>query len=82
MLRWLATAAIGLLLVLDVVLPSTPLGRRGREAAARADVPAAVTRVGDTLPDLAFTDLDGRTLQLHALRGHPVLLTFERSVDW
>ena len=28
MLRWLATAAIGLLLVLDVVLPSTPLGRR------------------------------------------------------
>jgi len=82
MLRWLATAAIGLLLVLDVVLPSTPLGRRGREAVARADVPAAVTREGDTLPDLAFTDLDGQTLQLHALRGHPVLLTFERSVDW
>ncbi len=82
MLRWLATAAIGLLLVLDTVLPSTPLGRRGREAAARTDVPAAVTRVGDSLPDLAFTDLDGRTLHLHALRGHPVLLTFERSVDW
>jgi cytochrome oxidase Cu insertion factor (SCO1/SenC/PrrC family) len=82
MLRWLATAAIGLLLVLDVVLPSTPLGRRGREAAVRADVPAAVTRVGDTLADLRFTDLDGQTLQLHGLRGHPVLLTFERSVDW
>jgi cytochrome oxidase Cu insertion factor (SCO1/SenC/PrrC family) len=82
MLRWLATAAIGLLLVLDVMLPWTPLGRRGREAAARADVPAAVTRVGDALPDLALMDLDGRTLHLHALRGHPVLLTFERSVDW
>jgi cytochrome oxidase Cu insertion factor (SCO1/SenC/PrrC family) len=82
MLRWLATAAIGLLLVLDVMLPWTPLGRRGREAAARADVSAAVTRVGDALPDLALMDLDGRTLQLHALRGHPVLLTFERSVDW
>jgi cytochrome oxidase Cu insertion factor (SCO1/SenC/PrrC family) len=82
MLRWLATAAIGLLLVLDMVLPSTPLGRRGREAAARSDVPAAVTRVGDSLPDLSFTDLDGRTLHLHTMRGRPVLLTFERSVDW
>ena len=82
MLRWLATAAIGLLLLLDLVLPSTPLGRRGREATARDDVPAAVTRVGDSLPDLSFTDLDGRTLHLHALRGRPVLLTFERSVDW
>ena len=41
-----------------------------------------MTRVGDSLPNLAFTGLDGQTLHLHALRGHPVLLTFERSVDW
>lgn len=82
MLRWLATAAIGLLLVLDLALPATSIGRRGTEAALRADVPGAAGVLGQTLPDFTLPDLDGVPVRLSDLRGHAVLLTFERSVDW
>jgi peroxiredoxin len=41
-----------------------------------------VVRIGQPLPDLALLDLDGRPMDLEALRGHRVLITFERSVDW
>ncbi|MEE8580750.1 MAG: hypothetical protein V3T33_04090 [Myxococcota bacterium] len=82
MLRWLATAGIAALLVLDLALPWTGIGRRGSEAQARADVPNARGRVGETLPELSLTDLSGEAFQLTELRGRRVLLTFERSVDW
>ncbi len=82
MQRWLATAAIGALLLLDLALPSTSLGRRGTEALLRADVPGAIGRVGETLPDFTLPDLDGTPVRLADFRGHPVLVTFERSVDW
>jgi cytochrome oxidase Cu insertion factor (SCO1/SenC/PrrC family) len=82
MLRWLATAAIAGLLLLDWLLPSTDIGRRGTEAQLRADVPHAVGRVGERLPDFTLPDLDGQPVRLADLRGHPVLITFERSVDW
>jgi len=81
-LRGLATAAIVLLLVLDLFLPGTSLGRRGTEAVVRADAPGAVARVGERLPDLELQTLEGRPVRLSDLRGHRVLLTFERSVDW
>ena len=82
MLRWLATAAIAALLLLDLMLPSLDMGRRGSEAAVRSDVPHAVGRIGERLPDFSLPDLDDTPVRLSDLRGHPVLVTFERSVDW
>jgi cytochrome oxidase Cu insertion factor (SCO1/SenC/PrrC family) len=82
MLRWLATAAIAALFALNVALPQTSLGRRGTEARARADVPGAAVAVGQPLPDLQLTTLAGEPLGTSDLRGHRVLLVFERSVDW
>lgn len=82
MLRWLATLAIAALLALDLLIPKTSLGRRGTEAAARADVPSAVASVGDAFPEFTLPDLQGRSVSLSDFRGRRVLLTFERSVDW
>lgn len=82
MLRWLATAAILGLLALDLWLPRTPLGRRGPEPRVRADVAGVAVRQGERLPELGLLDLHGRPLALADFRGHPLLVTFERSVDW
>ena len=83
MLRWLVTAAIAVLFAGVVMLPGTDLGRRGTEARARADVDGALGAIGERLPDVAWLDLDtGSPLRLSDLRGHRVVLTFERSVDW
>jgi len=82
MLRWIATVAILALLVLDLALPSTPVGRRGSEAAARSEVPSSRVAVGERFPLTRLLDLDGGSFDVASLRGHRVLLTFERSVDW
>ena len=82
MLRWLATLAIGALLLLAIALPYTGIGRRGSDARLRADVEGAVGRTGEVLPDFTLRDLDGVPVRLSDLRGQRVLLTFERSVDW
>ena len=81
-MRWLVTLVIALLLALDVLLPRIPIARRGNERVAREHVPALAAWAGEKLPDLAFEDLDGRPAHLSDLRGHPLLLVFERSVDW
>jgi len=80
--RWLATLAIAALLALALLAPYTSLGRRGTEHAARDEALAAVVEVGERLPELGLVDLSGRPVRLDDLRGHRVLLTFERSVDW
>ena len=82
MLRWLATVVLVGLFVLNLWMPSSPLGRRGTERTVRAYVPAAASWVGQRLPELAFEDLDGRVVRSADLLGHPLLLVFERSVDW
>ena len=82
MLRWLGTAVIVALLLLNLWLPNTSLGRRGTEAAARLDVPPALGRVGQPLPDFSLHDFDGKPVRLADFRGKRVLLVFERSVDW
>jgi cytochrome oxidase Cu insertion factor (SCO1/SenC/PrrC family) len=82
MARWLATFALAALLALDVLLPRIPIARRGTEREVRAHVPAAPDWVGRKLPDFAFEDLEGRPAHTVDLRGHPLLLVFERSVDW
>lgn len=79
--RVLATLVILALLVLDLALPSTDIGRRGTSA-ARDDVPSAAAELGGKLPDFSLVDLDGHRIGPADLLGHRVLLTFERSVDW
>lgn len=85
MLRWIATVVIVLLFLLDLALPATSIGRRGNEAVTRSDISTSIAREGMALPPAALrglVDLDGRPLQLADFRGHRVLITFERSVDW
>ena len=82
MRRWLATAVIALLFALNAAMPYTPLGRRGHERSVRAHVAAAARLVGQPLPALTFEDGAGRAVRLGDLLGRPVLLVFERSVDW
>jgi cytochrome oxidase Cu insertion factor (SCO1/SenC/PrrC family) len=80
--RVLATVAIVGLLALDLALPRLEMLRQGPDLVARADVEAAVPRVGEPMPDFTLPDLDGVPVTLSDLRGHRVLITFERSVDW
>ena len=80
--RWIATVAIVGLLLLDLFIPGTSLGRRGTEAATRREAVASMIEIGRPLPDLALLDLEGRPIDMEMLRGHRVLVTFERSVDW
>jgi hypothetical protein len=82
MLRWLATVVLAGLFALNLWMPSSPLGRRGSERTVRTQVPAAAAWLGQPLPELAFEDLDGRVVSTADLLGHPLLLVFERSVDW
>jgi len=81
-LRVLATLGILGLLVLNLMLPFTSLGRRGTEARQRTDIAGIVGEIGGYLPDLAFVDIDGNPVRLSDYRGNRVLLTFERRVDW
>ena len=80
-LRGLGTLVLLALLGLNLMLPSTSLGRRGTEAAARSDFDTEVA-LGRSLPNLELTGLDGRVYSREDLLGQRVLLTFERSVDW
>ena len=82
MMRWTGSVVIGFLLLLTLVLPWTGVGRRGTDEEVRSDIDGAVGTVGETLPPIELFDLDGEPLRLEDLRGHRVLLTFERSVDW
>lgn len=80
-LRTLATFALLGLLGLNLMLPSTSIGRRGTEALLREDVSSHLV-IGERLPELTLQALDGRVYTREDLLGHRVLLTFERSVDW
>lgn len=82
LLRWIATIFIAALLLLDLFIPGTSLGRRGTESATRREAQQSMVQLGHSLPDLALLDLEGEPIDLRALRGHRVLITFERSVDW
>ncbi len=80
--RILASVVIALLLVLDLALPYTPLGRRGTEARVRHDIPGAIGEIGQRLPPFTLLDLEGAPVRLSDFRGRRVVLTFERSIDW
>lgn len=80
-LRALATVALAALLLLNLALPTTSIGRRGSETQVRADVTSELL-IGKSLPPLELVGLDGRVFTREDLLGHRVLITFERSVDW
>jgi len=82
MLRWIATAIIALLFVLNLALPSTSMGRRGSDTQARNDIPLAAGEIGQPIPSFRLTSISGETIDSSQLLGHRVLLIFERSVDW
>jgi hypothetical protein len=82
MLRWLATIVIALLFALNAYLPQSSLGRRGNERSVRAHVAAAAQLVGQPLPALEFEDANGNAVRVGDLLPRPILLIFERSVDW
>jgi cytochrome c biogenesis protein CcmG/thiol:disulfide interchange protein DsbE len=48
----------------------------GAEAARRLSAPPAGAREGDRAPELALLDLEGRRVELSALRGRVVILNF------
>ncbi len=81
-MRWLATAIVVALFGLNLWMPDTALGRRGTERTVHTHVPAASSWLGQRLAPLRFEDLEGRTVSTADLLGHPLLLVFERSVDW
>jgi len=80
--RLVATLPIVALLALDLALPRLGMLKQGSDPVARADVATALPRVGEPMPDFTLPDFDGVPVTLSDLRGHRVLLTFERSVDW
>jgi len=80
-LRGLASLVVLGLLVLNLMLPTTPGMARGPENQVRTDVETGLA-VGRSLPALSLFDLQGREYTREDLLGHRVLLTFERSVDW
>ena len=82
MLRILASLPIVALLGLNFWMPSSPLGLRGPNAEVKAEVPSLVGNVGEALPALDLLTLEGEPLDLADFRGHPLVVTFERSVDW
>jgi hypothetical protein len=81
-MRWLATLAIALLFALNAYMPHSTLGRRANERSVRAHVASASRLVGQPLPALSFEDAAGRVVRLGDLTPKPILLVFERSVDW
>ena len=80
-LRGLASLVVLGLLVLNLLLPTTPGLARGSENQVRTDVETGLA-IGRALPALSLFDLHGRAYNREDLLGHRVLLTFERSVDW
>ena len=77
--KWTASAICVLLLVLDIAVGF----HRSGIAEVKADIPTAIGSVGQKLPDFSLQDIDGNTVTLSQFYGKgPVLLTFERSVDW
>lgn len=81
--RILATLGILMLLVIPLMGPRLPGAQHGFEPGkVRADDPDAVGRAGEALPDFELLDLQGVPVRLSDFRGHRVLLTFERSLDW
>jgi len=77
--RWILTVVCVVLLVLVVIVDRHYHG----SPEVRADVPTAVGEIGGKLPDFTLPDIAGNPVRLSQFYGKgPLVLTFERSLDW
>lgn len=77
--KWLGTALCLLLLVLVATMDRN----FGGVAALKADVPGAAGVVGGRLPDFTLPGIEGGQVTLSQFYGKgPILVTFDRSLDW
>lgn len=77
--KWLGTAVCALLLFVDATMTRNFRGLR----TVKSDVPSAVGQIGGQLPDFTLPDIDGKEVTLSHFYGRgPLLLTFDRSLDW
>jgi cytochrome oxidase Cu insertion factor (SCO1/SenC/PrrC family) len=77
--KWLGTAICVLLLFVDATMTRNFRGL----GTVKSDVSSAAGQIGGHLPDFTLPDIDGKQVTLGQLFGRgPVLLTFDRSLDW
>lgn len=77
--KWIGSAMCVLLLLVDATMARNFHGSR----VVKSDIKGAVGEVGGRLPDFTLLDIDGNQVTLGQFYGKgPVLLTFDRSLDW
>jgi cytochrome oxidase Cu insertion factor (SCO1/SenC/PrrC family) len=77
--KWIATAVCVLLLLVD----ATMARNFHPSSVVRHDIASGVGEIGGRLPDFTLPDINGNQVTLSQFYGKkPVLLTFDRSLDW
>ena len=77
--KWIGSAICVLLLWVDATMARNFHG----SPVVKSDIKSAVGEVGGRLPDFTLPDIDGNQVTLSQFYGKgPVLLTFDRSLDW
>jgi hypothetical protein len=74
---WTAVCVALLIAVASMAANYHPSGE------VRNDIPTAIGKIGERLPDFTLPTLGGDPVSLSQFAGKgPVVLTFDRSVDW
>jgi len=77
--RWVGTAICLLLLFVD----ATMARNFHASSMVKHDIAGAVGEIGGRLPDFSLPDINGNQVTLSHFYGKgPILLTFDRSLDW
>jgi cytochrome oxidase Cu insertion factor (SCO1/SenC/PrrC family) len=77
--KWVGTAICLLLLFAD----ATMARNFHPGSVVRQDISTAVGQIGGQLPDFTLPDMNGNQVTLSHFYGKgPILLTFDRSLDW
>ncbi len=77
--KWIGTAICVLLLLVDVTMARN----FHPSSVVKQDIPGAVGQIGGRLPDFTLADINGNQVTLSHFYGRgPILLTFDRSLDW
>ncbi len=77
--KWIGSAICALLLLVDATMARSFHG----STVVKSDIKNAVGDVGGRLPDFTLPDIDGNQIKLSQFYSKgPVLLTFDRSLDW
>ena len=77
--KWIGTVACVLLLFVD----ATMARNFHPSSVVKHDVPTAAGEIGGQLPDFTLPDINDNPVTLSHFYGKgPILLTFDRSLDW